>query len=177
MATLVVLIRGINLGAHKRVKMADLRAELEAAGYEEVRTYVASGNVVLRSADSAGKVGRAVEAILAEKLGVEAEVMVRTAAQIARVVEENPFGEVEDGKKLHVAFLAGRPELPEDSEGFAPEAFALRDELYLSLPNGMQNSPLMKALSGRRTGVSTTVRNWNTVTALHEMTKGFAAPR
>ena len=171
MTTLVVLIRGINLGAHKRVKMADLRAELEAAGYEDVRTYVASGNVVLRSGDSAAKVGKAVEALLASKLGVEAEVMVRTAAQIAKVVERNPFPDVEDGKTLHVAFLTGRPELPEDEARFAPEAFELHDELYISLPNGMQNSPLMKALSERRTGVSATVRNWNTVTALHELSR------
>lgn len=171
MTTYVVLIRGINVGATRRVKMAELRAALAAAGFEDVRTHLASGNVVLRSGDSQADVREAVEAVLARELHVDARVMVRTAAQLAKVVAENPFAGVEDGKKLHVAFLAGRPELPADRERFAPENFELRDELYISLPDGMRDSPLMKALSERKLGVPATVRNWNTVTAVHELSR------
>ncbi len=164
----VALIRGINVGAAKRVKMADLRAALEAAGYEDVQTYVQSGNVVMRSGNSEKQVA----ADVAKATGFDVDVMVRSAKQIAAVVDGNPYPEVEDGKKLHVAFLeGGRPELPE--EDFTPEAFTLRgDELYVWLPDGMQSSKLVKALAEPRIGVRATWRNWNTVLALHELSRG-----
>ncbi len=164
----VALIRGINVGAAKRVKMADLRAALEAAGYEDVQTYVQSGNVVMRS----GNAQKQVAADVAKATGFDVDVMVRSANQIAAVVGGNPYPEVEDGKKLHVAFLEGdRPELPE--EDFTPEAFTLRgDELYVWLPDGMQSSKLVKALAEPRIGVRATWRNWNTVLALHELSRG-----
>ena len=164
----MALIRGINVGSAKRVKMAGLRAALEAAGYEDVQTYVQSGNVVLRSGSSAKQVA----ADVAQATGFDVDVMVRSAKQIAAVVDGNPYPEVEDGKKLHVAFLeGGKPALPDGD--FAPEAFTLRGkELYVSLPGGMQNSKLVKALSEKQLGVRATWRNWNTVLALHELSGG-----
>lgn len=166
MPALVALLRGINVGGHRRVKMADLRERLESAGYADVRTHLQSGNVVLRTERDAERVAADVRAAT----GVDADVLVRTAAQIAAVVAGNPFPEVTDGAKLHVAFLDGEPALPDGD--FAPEAFVLAgSELYLSLPGGMRDSPLMKALTERRMGVTATVRNWNTVTALHELSR------
>lgn len=160
----VALIRGINVGTANRLRMADLRAALERAGYEDVQTYLQSGNVVLRSGSSPEQVASDVAAAT----GFDVAVMVRSAGQIAAVVEGNPYPEVEDGKKLHVAFLDGEPKLPEAD--FSPEAFTLRgQELYVSLPDGMQNSRLVKALSDRSIGVAATWRNWNTVRALHEL--------
>lgn len=167
MAELVALLRGINLGPHKRVKMADLRAALEEMGHEDVRTHLQSGNVVLRTDKPARQVAADVQAAA----GFELDVMIRTAAELRRVYEGNPFPEAGDGKKLHVAFLAGRPrDLDLDPAAFEPERWRVSgEEIYIWLPGGMQNSPLMKALSERRIGVSATVRNWNTVTALHEL--------
>lgn len=163
----VALIRGINVGSARRVKMADLREALEQAGYEDVRTHLQSGNVVLRSSRRAEDVGRDV----ARATGLEVDVMVRTASAIAKVVEENPYPQVTDGKTLHVAFLeGGRPRLPEGD--FAPEAFTLGRELYVWLPDGMRDSKLVKALGEKAMGVRATWRNWNTVTALHELTRG-----
>lgn len=165
--THVALIRGINVGSARRVKMPELRAALETAGYEDVQTYVQSGNVVLRSGNSAERVA----ADVAKATGLDVDVMVRSAEQIAAVVEGNPYPQVDDGKKLHVAFLDGTPELPDGD--FAPEAFTLRGtELYVSLPDGMQNSKVVKALSEKRLGVRATWRNWNTVLALRELSGG-----
>ena len=161
----VALIRGINVGGSRRVKMPDLRAALEDAGYEDVRTYVQSGNVVLRSSRSAARVA----ADVAAATGLEVDVMVRTAEHLAQIVEGNPYPQVQDGKTLHVAFLeGGRPELPDGD--FAPEECTLaHGELYVWLPDGMRDSRLAKALSERRLGVRATWRNWNTVLALHEL--------
>ena len=164
MTTFVALLRGINLGATNRVRMPDLRAALEDAGYDDVRTYLQSGNVVLGSRRSAARVAGDV----AKAAGLDVPVLVRTANRIAAVVDGNPYPEVQDGKKLHVAFLDGEPKLPE--KDFAPEAFTLRgEELYVSLPDGMRNSKLVGALSDRALGVTSTWRNWNTVLAVHEL--------
>ena len=168
MDTLIALIRGVNVGGANRVKMADLRAALGDAGYEDVQTYLQSGNVVLRSDREPAAVARDVIAAT----GLDVEVMVRTAAQLAKVVEENPYPQVSDGRTLHVAFLeGGRPELPDGD--FAPEGFTVaHGELYVWLPEGMRDSKLVKALSERKLGVRATWRNWNTVLALHEMCGG-----
>ena len=166
MDTLIALIRGVNVGGAKRVKMADLRAALADAGYEDVQTYLQSGNVVLRSDREPAALARDVIAAT----GLDVEVMVRTAAQLAGVVEENPYPQVSDGKTLHVAFLeGGRPKLPEAD--FAPEECTLGAELYVWLPDGMRDSALVKALSEKKLGVRATWRNWNTVTSLHGMTR------
>lgn len=167
MAELVALLRGINLGAHKRVKMADLRAGLEALGYADVRTHLQSGNVVLRTNAAPDEVARDIE----KAVGFELVVVMRTAEQLRRVYAGNPFPEVDEGKKLHVAFLSGKPApLDLDPAEFEPEAWRLKgSDLYIWLPNGMQNSRLMKALTEKRLGVDATVRNWNTVTALNEL--------
>ena len=162
--THVVLIRGINVGSSKRVKMDDLRARLEQAGSADVKTYLQSGNVVVRS----DRPAHAVAEDVAAATWLDVRVMVRTAAQIAAVVSRNPYPQVQDGKTLHVAFLDGTPALPDGD--FAPEAFELRGaELYVWLPDGMRDAKLVKALSDRALGVASTWRNWNTVLALHEL--------
>src|SRR5437899_13063734 len=96
---LVVLLRAANLGARNRVSMAAFRALLEGLGCEGVRTYVQSGNAVVRTSLSSEKLGRAV----AQGLEHDLKVVVRTAAQMRRVVAKSPFPEP------HVAFLAERP--------------------------------------------------------------------
>ena len=167
-ATHVALIRGINVGSARRVKMADLRAALEDAGYDDVRTYLQSGNVVLRS----GRAAATVAADVAKATGLDVDVMVRTGAHIGKLVEGNPYPQVTDGKTLHVAFLeGGKPTLPDGD--FAPEECTLAGgELYVWLPDGMRDSRLVKALSEKALGARATWRNWNTVLALHELASG-----
>src|SRR4051812_33357637 len=103
-----VLLRGINVGRNRRVPMADLRAAL--AGYGDVVTHGQSGNVLL----DAGKSGRALEqeleALLAARLGLETRVVVRSRAQLQKVVDRNPLAQVADnGSRYLVTFLADRP--------------------------------------------------------------------
>ncbi len=164
MPAYAAFLRGINLGSHKRVKMPELRAALEAVGYEDVQTHLQSGNVVLRTDDSP----ETVAARVTEASAVDAETIVRTAAQMRAIVDGNPFAPVEDGKLVHVAFLAGpAAEIELDPEDFAPEAWAARGmDVYFHLPGGMGRSKLMQAMTPKRYGASATLRNWNTVTAV-----------
>jgi uncharacterized protein (DUF1697 family) len=175
MTSLVVLLRGINLGASRRIAMADLRAMLEDMGYEDVRTVLQSGNVVLTADDAPNAVGRAIEGRIRTDFGMDVDAMVRTAAELADVVEADPLaGVATDGSKSVVIFLSAEPDPAAvaalGEEDFAPEEFRARGrELYAWCPNGLQKSPVVKALTERLTPPtgSATARNWNTVVKLH----------
>ena len=181
MTRLAVLLRGVNLGPHKRVGMKDLRDVLTAAGYEDVETYLQSGNVLL-AADAGAQpavVERDVEARLAEALGVEVRVLVRTARDLAAVVAANPWPDLAgtEPAKLHVAFLSAGPDKRRlaaiDAAAFAPDELRPgRRALYLRYPNGAGRSKLTNQLIERRLEGTATARNWNTVTALLERAGG-----
>jgi uncharacterized protein (DUF1697 family) len=172
MATHIVLLRGINLGSRNRVPMAELRALLEDAGFENVRTYLQSGNVVLESKARPEAVGRECERLIAERFGLDIAVVVRSRAQLAAVVERNPLGEVATNpKRYQVSFLAGKlaPDVTRTLEAAAvpPEQLAVHGrEIYAWHPDGVARSKLWTKLAGRGLGVVATARNWTTVESL-----------
>ena len=90
MARLVVLLRGINIGSRNRISMPELREALEDAGYDDVRTYLQSGNVVLTSTARAKTVAWKCERLIADRFGLEIAVVARTHGELARVVDRNP---------------------------------------------------------------------------------------
>jgi uncharacterized protein (DUF1697 family) len=175
MAALAVLLRGINLGASRRIGMADLRAMLQDLGYEDVRTVLQSGNAVLTADDGPDAVARAIERRIRKEFGMDVDAIVRTADEMADVVQANPLaGVATDGSKSVVIFLSGEPDPAAvaalGEEDFAPEEFRVRGrELFAWCPNGLQKSPVVKALTQRLTppSGSATARNWNTVVKLH----------
>jgi uncharacterized protein (DUF1697 family) len=171
----IVLLRGINLGPNRRVPMPELRELLSDAGFEDVRTYVQSGNIVLESKLSAPKVQARCQELISERFGFDVPVVVRTRAQLAKVVKRDPLGEVvENPKRYQVSFLSARldpklvgrlNELAAESERFVADG----RELYAWHPDGVARSKLWNELAGQRLGVTATARNWTTVTTLLEM--------
>jgi uncharacterized protein (DUF1697 family) len=171
----VVLLRGINLGAHRRVAMPELRELLSDAGFEDVRTYVQSGNVVLESKLSSAKVAERCRELISKRFGFEVPVVVRTRTELAKVVSRDPLGDVaENPKRYQVSFLSERldpkvverlNELAVESEGFVVDG----RELYAWHPDGVARSKLWNEIAGPRLGVSATARNWTTVMTLLEM--------
>lgn len=175
MAPVVALLRGVNIGK-RQLKMADLRAGLEAAGCTGVATYVQSGNVVLSPPPGHGRdVAPWLTAVIGELAGFEVGVVVRSASELAKVVERNPYPDA-GGTTLHVVFCERA--VPTglladiDLDAVAPEhATVVGEEVYLSLPNGMGRAtlPTLVERAGRAAvGVATT-RNWNTVLRLRDM--------
>jgi uncharacterized protein (DUF1697 family) len=175
MARHIALLRGINLGSRNRVSMPDLRGWLERDGYANVRTLVQSGNIVMETRKSPATVERELSKLLADELGLELAVVVRTRDELAGVIEGNPLPHaVEQPRSFQVSFLseAPAPEVVEALEAgdFAPEEVAVRGrEVYAWHPEGIQRSPLSKQLTDRKLGVTATARNWNTITKLLEM--------
>ena len=178
MSRLVALLRGVNVGPHKRLGMADLRALVEGLGYADVETHLQSGNVVFGSDDSPDKAARELERALAADVGLEVDVLVRTAADLAKVVERDPLRRhVTDPKRYLVGFLSAAPATARvravDPDAYLPERFELAGrELYLWLPDGVHTARLPRALSDQRLGVVSTARNWNTVQKLLALATG-----
>jgi uncharacterized protein (DUF1697 family) len=168
----IALLRGINLGSHKRVGMGPLRELLARLGYGDVRTYLQSGNVVLTSAASPERLQRELEQQIAEELGLETRVLVRTRDELADVIERDPLAGVADNpRRYQVSFLSAEPDAEVVRElgrvDVAPERFVVSGrEIYTWHPDGIQRSKLNKVLSDRSLGVVATARNWNTVTKL-----------
>lgn len=174
MPTYVGLLRGINVGGSKVLKMTLLREVLERAGCKDVETYIASGNVVFGHASrSEAKLQRELEAAIAKAAKFHVPVVLRSAAEMSKVVEDNPFPK-SGGKELHVLFCATKPEANAfaklEAAKFNPEEWALANrEVYLKLPNGLGNSKLAGTITRVSPAKEATARNWNTVEKLVAM--------
>jgi uncharacterized protein (DUF1697 family) len=178
MTTYIALLRGINVGGNRKIRMADLRDVFAAGGCADVASYIQSGNVVFTHASQArDELAADLEQRIEAATGFDVPVILRTASAVEKVVAANPYPGV-DLSKLHVAFLA-QPPAPGavaafDAGRFAPEEFAVVGrEVYLHLPDGMGRAKLPPALPLIR-GVGT-VRNWRTVLKLAEMSGELAA--
>jgi uncharacterized protein (DUF1697 family) len=172
--TYVALLRGINLGARNKVAMADLRELFVALGAEAVATYVQSGNVVFKSSvRSPATLRRAIEERIEADLGLRVTVLLRTRAQLAKLVAGSPFATgTREPTTLHVTFLADAPKRSSvrelEARDFAPDELRVagRD---LHCPNGYGRSKLSNAYVEKQLDVAATTRNWKTVTKLAEL--------
>ena len=175
MARLVVLLRGINIGSRNRISMPELREALEDAGYDDVRTYLQSGNVVLTSTASAKKVARDCERLIADRFGLEIAVVARTRSELAKVAKRNPLKRVaKDPKRYQVSFLETKPAAKvvrelEDVAAHEEEVVSIGREIYAWHPAGVARSKLWAKLAGKNLGVTATARNWTTVEKLLEL--------
>jgi uncharacterized protein (DUF1697 family) len=171
----IILLRGVNLGAHRRVAMPALRERLTEVGLHDVRTYLQSGNIVLDSDESPMQLARLCERQIADGFGFDAEVIVRTRRELATVVKRNPLGEVASNpKRYQVSFLSAELDAQTvaalGEAAIASERFvAIGRELYAWHPDGVARSKLWNKLAGQGLGVTATARNWTTVTHLLAM--------
>jgi uncharacterized protein (DUF1697 family) len=165
----VALLRGVNLGKRK-VIMSELRELVEGAGFGDVRTLVASGNLVLRSKLSGAKLEAKLETVIFEGLDLKTDVFVRDADQLDAVIAANPFKPFAKTNPnfLVVNFMRGAAsaaDLEAMAKSAAREEFKQgRDCLYIKFPDGQGKSKLKMPKLG-------TARNWNTVTKLAAMAR------
>jgi uncharacterized protein (DUF1697 family) len=174
MARWIALIRGINVGGKNMVPMKALVADLTAAGCEDVRHYLQSGNIVLsHKSKSAGTVAKLVSGTIERTRGFAPEVMVLSAQEVDAAIADNPFPEAEaDHKSLHVVFLGAEPK----SDDVARLRDIQKDEryevkgkvMYLHTPKGLLSSKIAER-PDKWLKVPATARNWRTVTALMEL--------
>lgn len=172
----VALLRGINVGKNKRIAMSDLKALVENLSFNDVRTHLNSGNIVLTTGER-GNEGLAgtIEAAIMSTLGMSVPVIVRSGEEMQRIVDNNPFPQhAGDHKTLHVTFLAGQPETEAvnalaDQEKGDDDYRVLGTEVYLYYPNRLTGAVFMPNGLDTALGIHTTSRNWRTVTRLAEL--------
>ncbi|GGB77776.1 DUF1697 domain-containing protein [Henriciella pelagia] len=173
----VVFLRGVNVGGNNKLPMKPLRDAMEAAGFEDVQTYIQSGNIVFRSSHaSADAVGKAVTKLIEGAFGFAPRSHVRSADQLSRAIADNPFATKaqNDPKTVHVFFLAEAPGHKADLDAIydlrakSERTELIDDVFYLYAPDGIGRSKLVAQIE-KWIPVPMTERNLRTVLAVHAM--------
>ena len=162
----VALLRAVNVGGTGKLPMTELKAMCEAAGFLSVRTYIASGNVVFQSAKTEAQVKAALEKALSTYAGKPVGVLVRTAAEMAAVLKQNPFVKM-PGNRAVTYFLDAAPAKDALKTVTNQTSEQLRlgvREIYAYYPDGIGDSKLK--IPAAKNG---TARNMNTIAKLSEM--------
>jgi uncharacterized protein (DUF1697 family) len=177
MPTYVAMLRGINLGPHKRVKMEALRKSFESLGLKNVQTYIQSGNVIFEAGKtSPAALRKKIEARISSDFGFSSLSILRSQEELAKIVSDNPFLKHAGNshEKLHVVFLSETPErdVLKQLEGLtkSPDASCcLGQEIYLHLPNGFAQSSMIHNPLERKLLTRATTRNWRSVNNIYQM--------
>jgi len=180
----VALLRGINVGGHNKVAMADLRQIATDLGYTDVSTYIQSGNLLFASDEGdtavlAAALGRRI----AERLNVRPAVVVISAAELAQVIADNPFPHAADPRLVHAVFrndehsesglaAIAAAAAAARASGSGDEAVVVGRTLFLHTPDGFGRSQLAGQLVASSAQASGTARNWATVTKLMTLLTG-----
>ncbi len=179
MTAYVALLRSVNVAGHGRLAMAELKEMFVALGYIDVSTYIQTGNVIFQSSvRSTSKLETALEQELERSFGSAPKVIVRTVPDLARVVATSPYPKRgADPARHHVTFLSEAPSKA-CLTGFRPppsgndELTIIGREVYVHTPDGYATTKLTGTYLERHLGVSSTTRNWNTVTKLSALAGG-----
>lgn len=178
MTVWIGLLRAVNVSGANRLPMGEFRAMLAGIGLPEARTYIQSGNVVVRSDLGADALALRIADGIEAEFGFRVPIVMRSLAQLEAAIAANPFAEVLDNlANLHLFFMQSA--LPEkvkaslETKRAQSERFVLQDDLaYLHAPNGVGRSVLATALS-RQTAVLLTARNLRTVIAVADLARGL----
>ena len=171
----VALLRGINVGGKNKIKMEKLREVCASSGFENVKTYINSGNVIFETGKTDDKkLAAKIEAAIEKEFLLSIKVMVRPLAKIEEIVKNNPFdGQFENEKDLHVFFLD--EQLSEEKrklileQNNENELFAVQNrEIFCLLRVRVMDSLIGKDYIGKKLKVSATARNWRTVNKILE---------
>lgn len=182
MAKYISILRGINVNGARKIPMAALKLALENAGFQNVQTYIQSGNVVFDSAETDyHKLEVKIQAIIAETFCfTDVPVIVRENSEWAGSISNNPFLKEAnpDLEKLHLTFLKEQPSA-ENLETirnleFLPDRFQIIEkDIFVYCENGYGRSKITNDFFEKKLKVQATTRNWKTVMKLHEMVKSI----
>lgn len=175
--TYIALLRGINVGGNKKIRMPDLKTMFETLGFTNVQTYIQSGNVVFQSEINTALESK-ISAKIREVFGFEVSVICRTSEEMEEVIARNPYAETVgfEAEKLYVTFLQN----PASAEklaalqtlSFEPEMYTVSGkEIYVYCFNGYGKTKLENSLFEKKLKVIASTRNWRTINKLAEMSR------
>ncbi|MDR4945283.1 DUF1697 domain-containing protein [Neobacillus cucumis] len=176
MTIFIALLRGINVGGHHKIKMADLKSLLESMGLHKVKTYIQSGNVLFEAEEEEAQLTKRMEEKLNHTFGFPVPVVLRTAEELRQITLDCPYSSdtLKEGESVQVAFLGGEP-----SQEGVDHMYTYNNELeeckiegrevYFYFRKSIRDSKLAAQLP--KLGVTATVRNWKTVIKLADLSK------
>ncbi len=174
MKTYIILLRGVMPTGKNKVPMAQLREVLTKAGFGNVRTYIQSGNVLVDTDLSAKDVETHVHDLIQKHIGPDLAVVARTGAQLQKVLDENPFKTGFDISRIFFVSFAEPPLLQKVkdllAQDFSPEKLVItKNAAYMYIPGTYGRGALSNNFLEKKLGVSATMRNFNTISKLIEM--------
>ncbi|MEO0468036.1 MAG: DUF1697 domain-containing protein [Bacteroidota bacterium] len=174
MNTYIALLRGINVSGQKKIRMAELREQLAELPYENIRTYIQSGNIVFDSQnENAAQLAQEIRNKIAGHYAFDVPTLIRTPEELREAAQNNPFA-AEDLKRVYLTFLESVPAQAQidvlAEVDYSPEQYVIQGKsLYLFSPDGRGTSKLSNNLFEKKLKVNATTRNWRTLNKLIEM--------
>lgn len=166
--TYIAFLRGINVGSHNRVRMADLIALCETIGFLDVKTYIQSGNIIFRSEKAKAVLEKELEAALQSQLAVTSSVVVRTLEELIQTLVNNPYKDAPLANQA-VYFLQQPSDNTEWQLATEDQAVMVGDCIYLYVNKGLHKTPYSITYFERKLKVAMTNRNMKTIQALIEL--------
>lgn len=174
------MLRGINVSGQKKIKMSDLESLYVKLGFQNVLTYIQSGNVIFNSGiKDRAEIINIIENGITKKYKFHVPVTLRTRREISDIIKKCPFGSIDislEGTRVLVTFLSARP--PKDKLALIKKYIAASEELvprgkeiYLYCPNGYGKSKLSNAFLENMLGVVATTRNWKSLQKLYDLSE------
>ncbi|MES2286328.1 MAG: DUF1697 domain-containing protein [Bacteroidota bacterium] len=180
MNTFLSILRGINVSGHKKIPMVELKKLFGELHFENITTYIQSGNVVFKNKNSKD-LSKQIEQKIFEKYNFNVPVIIRTPDEMQRIIEGNLFLKQKDIDitKLHIVYLANDPKQENIDKlktyNYEPDKFYISGkEVYLYCPNGYGNSKLTNNFFESKLNVTATTRNWNTTNELFKILKSYS---
>jgi uncharacterized protein (DUF1697 family) len=184
MPVIISMLRGVNLAAHNRIRMDELRELYESLGLRHAQTYIQSGNVIFwTQARDLASLAKRIENGIERRFGFRPAVILRTSAELRDVIARNPFaGRDLEPSRFLVTFLSADPSAEACSTVLKiradPEELRINGrEVYIYYPNGIARPRLSWVLVEKTLKTSGTGRNWNTVRKLLEIADKLEASR
>lgn len=181
MNSYVALLRGINVSGQKKIAMPELRKLLETLGFTDVSTYIQSGNIIFSTKESdMEKISKSIEQKILEKYNFHVPTIIRTAAEMTKIVHVNPFLKIKniETSKLHVTFLSNYPN-KEDLEKIVllknsiDEFVLIANHVFVHCRSGYGNTKLTNTFFEKKLYINATTRNWRTVIELVKLTSSI----
>lgn len=178
MKTYIALLRGINVSGHNKVKMADLKQLFINLNFDNITTYIQSGNVIFSSSENEiSKIEENIKDAIKKKFDYDVKVLVITKQDIEKIFASNPFLENQDPDitKMCVTFLSDLPtsenmlKLEKHTSNYTDEYKINEKHIFLHCPSGFAKTKLTNNLIERKLKLDATSRNWKTITKLVEL--------